>query len=336
VFAAFVGTLELLEPDERARIAGFVVNKFRGDLALLQPGLDFLTARTGKPVVGVLPYLRDLRLPDEDSVSLEGRAHRAAPGRDRLDVAVIRLPRISNHDDVEPLEHEPGVVVRFVAHPDEARTADLLILPGSKSTMPDLAWLRSRGFAELVEARARSGVPVLGICGGCQMLGASLDDPHGVESAERSVAGLGLLPLRTTFGPEKLTADVVAEVATPSFLSDHAPLAARVQGYEIHMGQVEALPGARAPFQLVTRNGRPAPVADGAIGEGGTVVGTMLHGLFRDDALRAALLAVARRRRGLAAPPSAQAIPSQEAGYDRLAAAVREHLDCGLLDRLAR
>ncbi|HMJ14631.1 MAG TPA: cobyric acid synthase, partial [Polyangiaceae bacterium] len=171
VFAAFIGTLELLEPDERERVAAFIVNKFRGDVALLQPGLDFLTQRTGKPVLGVVPYVAKLRIADEDSVSLEDRVGRKRPGREQLDIAVVRLPRISNYDDVEALEHESGVVVRFVERPEEARGADLVILPGSKHTCSDLAWLRSTGIGHVIEERAQSSQPVLGICGGCQMLG---------------------------------------------------------------------------------------------------------------------------------------------------------------------
>src|SRR5262249_700314 len=145
VFAAFVGTLELLEPDERARVAAFIVNKFRGDLALLEPGLRFLEARTGKPVLGVVPYLRGLRIADEDSVSLDDRSRsRRGGGPGELDIQVVRLPRIANHDDFEPLEHEPGVVVRFVEDASEIAHADLAIVPGSKSTVGDLAWLRAQ------------------------------------------------------------------------------------------------------------------------------------------------------------------------------------------------
>ena len=334
VFASFVGTLELLEPDERARIAAFVVNKFRGDLALLTPGLHFLTERTGKPVLGVVPYIKDLRIADEDSVSLEERLSRRRPSKQELDIVVVRLPRISNYDDVEALEHEAGVVVRFVEQSDEIAGADLVILPGSKSTVADLAWLRASGIAGAIEARAREGQPLLGICGGCQMLGDVIDDPHGVESSEIQVRGLGLLALRTSFEREKMTAQVVARVLRPSFLTDGAALDEEVRGYEIHMGMAEPNNQQSSPFEICSRNGRTEVRSDGAIGRDGLVVGTMLHGLFENASLRARMLSFLRRRKGLAEPASTQRIPSKQDEYDRLEAVVRAHIDCELLWRL--
>ena len=334
VFAAFVGTLALLEPDERARVAAFVINKFRGDVALLAPGLDMLTERTGTPVLGVVPYLPGLRIADEDSLALDDRAHRGRPPRSELDIAVIRLPRISNHDDVEPLEHEPGVGVRFVDHPADLTGADLVILPGSKSTASDLAWLRQTGLGDAIVARASAREPLIGICGGCQMLGEVIDDPHGVEAGGR-VAGLGVLPLATRFGRDKRTAQVRARAAAPSLLTGGATLAGVVTGYEIHMGAVEPTRPCPAAFTLVTRNGELADARDGAIAGYGAIVGTMLHGVFDNDALRAALLDALRARRGLPAPPP-RALPTREATYDRLADAVRDNVDLALLWRLAR
>ncbi|HEX3760926.1 MAG TPA: cobyric acid synthase [Kofleriaceae bacterium] len=333
VFAAFVGTLELLPPDDRARIAAFIVNRFRGDRALLEPGLDMLTARTGVPVLGVVPYVPRLRIADEDSVSLDDRAGRRRPPPGELDIAVVRLPRIANHDDVEPLEHEPGVTVRFVDHPDELSGADLVVLPGSKNTTADLAWLRAAGLADAIVARAAAGDPILGVCGGCQMLGEVIEDPHGVESAEPRVAGLGLLPLATRFGRDKRTAQVAARAAAPSFLTAGAALAGPVAGYEIHMGVVEPVRPVPAAFAIEARHGRPAAARDGAVAGDGAIVGTMLHGLFDNDALRARTLAALRARRGLAAPAGARRIPTRQAEYDRLADAVQGGLD---LDRLWR
>lgn len=334
VFASFVGTLELLDPDERARVAAFVVNKFRGDIALLRPGLSFLTERTGKPVLGVVPYIKDLRIADEDSVSLEARLSRRRPSRQELDIVVVRLPRISNYDDVEALEHEAGVVVRFVEQPDEVAGADLVILPGSKSTVADLAWLRASGIAGAIEARAREGQPLLGICGGCQMLGDVIDDPHGVESSEIQVRGLGLLALRTSFEREKMTAQVVARVLRPSFLTDGAALDEEVRGYEIHMGMAEPHNQQASPFEICSRNGRTEVRSDGAIGRDGLVVGTMLHGLFENASLRARTLSFLRRRKGLAEPASTQRIPSKQDEYDRLELVVCANIDCELLWRL--
>ena len=334
VFASFVGTMELLDPDERARVAAFVVNKFRGDIALLTPGLSFLTERTGKPVLGVVPYIPDLRIADEDSLSLEERMSRRRPSRQELDIVVVRLPRISNYDDVEALEHEAGVVVRFVEQPDEVRGADLVILPGSKNTVADLAWLRASGIADAIEARAREGQPVLGICGGCQMLGEGIDDPHGVESTETQVRGLGLLALRTHFEREKITAQVLARVLRPSFLTDGAALEEEVSGYEIHMGMVEPRNRQASPFEIRSRNGRMEVRSDGAISSDGTVVGTMLHGLFENEVIRAHTLAFLRTRKGLPECTTPQRIPSKQAEYDRLEVVVREHIDCEMLWRL--
>jgi adenosylcobyric acid synthase len=326
VFAAFVGTIELLEPDERARVAAFVFNKFRGDRALLEPGFELLRARTGIPTLGVLPWLRDLGVADEDSVALDDRRGRdpvAAGGE--LDVAVVRLPRVSNFDDFAPLEHEPGVRLRFVERPSDARGADLLVLPGTKSTLPDLAWLRATGFADEVLARARRGEPVLGVCGGCQMLGTRLEDPHGVESDERGADGLGLLPLVTRFEREKLTARCRARAASAGFL---APAGDDVlQGYEIHMGTVARTDGGPPAFAIHERNGVGCAVGDGAVSGDGAVVGTLVHGILENDPVRAALLGHLRARRSLPPRPVIPRAAARDAAYDRLARTIRDGLD---------
>jgi len=334
VFASFVGTMELLDPEERALVGGFLVNKFRGDPELLRPGLEFLTNRTGVPVVGVLPFLPRVRGADEDSLSLESRrGRRASPGE--LDIAVVRLPRISNYDDVVPLEHEPGVVVRFVEHPRELDGADLVVLPGSKSTVSDLDWLRRSGLVDQIEARAARKEPILAICGGYQMLGESIEDPTAIESPQPSTPGLGLLPLRTRFEAPKITAQVRARCASPTFLTDQLDVGAEVRGYEIHMGRVEATAEAGRPiFEITERNGTRARAPEGCIARDGAVVGTLLHGLFENEGVRASLLAHLRRRRGLPAlPPSP--VPSRDQEYDRLAAALREHVDVTAIRRIA-
>ncbi|WP_030484148.1 cobyric acid synthase [Nocardioides aequoreus] len=216
VFAAFYGTLMLLDEADRRLVAGWVVNKFRGDRGLLQPGVDEIAARTGRPVWGVLPWRPDLWLDSEDALDLEGRRARAG----RVRVAVVRLPRISNFTDVDALGLEPALDVYFASTPRALADADLVVLPGTRATISDLAWLRERGLDEVVVAHARAGRPVLGICGGCQMLGREVADPHGVEGPPTTVEGLGLLDLRTEF-----TADKV--------LRRHEPA-----GYEIHHGRV--------------------------------------------------------------------------------------------------
>ncbi len=322
VFAAFVGTLELLAPDDRRRVAGFVVNKFRGDRALLQPGLDELAHRTGIAVAGVVPYIPRLRIAEEDSLALDERSRRARPTTDRLDICVVRLPYISNYDDFEPLEHEPGVVVRFPESAAELAGADLVILPGSKSTMSDLGWLRERGIAGAIGARAAAGLPVLGICGGCQMLGGAIDDPEHGESPIASAQGLGLLPLRTRFGQRKITARVSALAVAPGWLESAANQ--WLAGYEIHLGAMSPAGAVRPAFRIASRNGEPCAIDDGAMV--GSVVGTMIHGILGNDAVRAALLAHLRMRRALLPPALAESPPIADE-YDRVAAIVRDALD---------
>lgn len=330
VFAAFVGTLALLDPEERALVGAFVVNRFRGDVRLLEPALAFLRERTGVPVAGVLPFLRGLRIADEDAASLDGRRRTRRAGPGELEVAVVRLPHLSNHDELDALEHEPGVVVRLVDDAAELGGADLVVLPGTKSTAADLRWLRETGLAAAVVARASGGGPVLGICGGCQLLGTALRDPDGVESGERQVPGLGLLPLVTSFRREKLTARVRVVVSAP-LLAPGGP--AEVPGYEIHAGEVERTGGAEAA-RIVSRGGARCDLPDGAVSADGVVTGTLVHGLLEDDGVRGALLARLRARRGLAAPAGAR-VPSREEAYDRLADTLLANLDWELLCGLA-
>ena len=332
VFASFLGTMELLDPEERARIAAFVVNKFRGDLGLLEPGLRFLTERTGVPVLGVLPYMTDLWIAEEDSVALDDRMRCRATSPDQLDIAVVRLPRISNYDDFQPLEHEPGLGVRFVDRPEGLSTADLVILPGTKSTAADLAWLRQRGLADVIQERARKGDAVLGICGGCQMLGESIEDPYRIESSEAVAHGLDLLPLRTRFERHKVTAQVQARPLRPSMLTNG--WIGEITGYEIHMGIVEPTDPMAAALEIVRRNGIETRVLDGAVDETGALVGTMIHGILANDSVRTSLRTFLRRRRGPADPfPSVVSNRGDE--YDRLAQTVRQHIDGRLLYRAA-
>jgi adenosylcobyric acid synthase len=335
VFAHLVGTMELLAPADRERVAGFLINKFRGDVALLAPGLEFLRERFRVPVLGVIPYLERLRIADEDSVALEDRRNRRATGLGQIDIAVIKFPRISNYDDFLALEHEDGVTVRFVEEPREMAGADLAIIPGSKSTIADLGWLHESGFALAIVDRAREGGLIAGICGGCQMLGEGIDDPHRVESDEASARGLGLLPIVTRFAKTKLTAQVRVRVKSSSILSGADIVADEISAYEIHMGNVERTAGSSAPFRIVSRNGAPADTLDGAINRDGSVAGTMLHGIFENDALRAAFLGALRRRKGLAAHGETRPVASREAEYDRLASAVADSVDLPMLRKIA-
>jgi adenosylcobyric acid synthase len=325
IFASLLGTLDLLEAEERALVRGLVVNKFRGDAGLFAEGVRFLEERGGVPVLGVIPYFRGIRVADEDSVALDEPAMHSANGeREVVDIAVIRLPHIANFDDFDPLTQEQGVAVRYVQAVAELGQPDLIILPGTKTTLADLRWLRERGLAGAIGALAQSGTPVIGICGGFQMLGEWLDDPLGVEGPPSGGPGLGLLPARTTFAPEKTTCQASAVVAAGRGLLaglEGTPLA----GYEIHMGRT-TLAGAAPALRVLERSGRPADDADGALDDDGRVLGSYLHGIFDNAALRRALLGALAARRGLALRFDG-AVPSRGEQYDRLAGHVREHLD---------
>lgn len=320
VFASMFGTVALLDAADQALVAGFVVNKFRGDLGLLQPGLDMLRQVTGRPTYGVLPWHLDLWLDAEDSLAY-GRVlgRPAAPhGREWLDVAVVRLPRISNATDVEALATEPGVRVRLTVEPAELAAADLVVLPGSKSTVADLAWLRETGLADAVTAHVAAGKPLLGICGGFQMLARAVHDP--VESRRGSVAGLGLLPIEITFDPRK----TVRRSAGTAWGD------VEVRGYEIHHGYVSTADPDLPPLLTYT-DGEP----EGAVL--GTVHGTHWHGAFESDGFRRRFLTEAARqagRTGFRVAPETSFAAARERTLDILGDLVEEHLDTDALWRL--
>jgi len=323
VLAAFVGTMELVDTDDRARVAGFIVNKFRGDASLLAPAFDFLTARTRVPVLGTVPYLAESLVPAEDSLALDEPVDARGPAV--VKVAVVRTPRISNFDDFEPLAREPGVRVRFARRPADLAGADAIILPGSKSTVADLQWLRANGVAETVRAVAQRGRTVIGICGGYQMLGLALEDPDHVESAAGTTAGLGLLPVTTTFSRTKATVRVkarVADVGGPFGGASGDALSA----YEIHAG-VTRVGIVERPFVVVERQGRAVTEPDGALSAQGNVAGTYLHGLFENDALRQAFLGRLALLNGGTPDPRWGRTLSASARYDRLADLVGDALD---------
>ncbi|HMH49627.1 MAG TPA: cobyric acid synthase [Candidatus Acidoferrum sp.] len=330
VFAAFIGTLALLDPEDRERVRALVINKFRGNRALLTSGLDLLTERTGRPVLGVVPYVEDVPVAAEDSLDLDGRH---GPVVADIDVAVIRMPRIANFDDFEPLAREPRVRVRFVRDPAELAAADLIVLPGSKNTSGDLAWLRATGLAEAILGAARAGRLILGVCGGYQMLGETLRDPLGIESVVGEVRGLGLLPVVTTFAPAKTTVRVSARATAKAGVFAQAQ-GIELSAYEIHMGRTERC-GGDHPFTVTERNGVRVDEADGAVNAAGNVLGTYLHGLFANDGLRRALLVELAALEGLAPDPR-WGRPADGNRYDRLADVVAGALDLTLLARLLR
>ncbi len=307
VFAHFVGTLACLSDSERDRIVGFVINRFRGDIKLLEPGLDWLEARTGKPVLAVLPYLHGLYLDAEDAV--QGVTRREGKFR----VVVPSYPRMSNHTDFDPLRAHPDVDLRFVREGEPIPGADLIILGGSKNTRADLAWLQRQCWQQAIYRHLRYGGKVIGICGGFQMLGRCVDDPDGVEGEAGQSDALGLLDLATTLTPEKRLARVSGRCAF-----DPSSRSAAVDGYEIHMGVSHGAALARPAFEIDGRS-------EGACSEDGHVLGSYLHGMFDNAAACAALL----RWAGLHSEHSVDADALREASLDRIADA-----SIGLLDSL--
>ena len=310
VFASMFGTVALLDAADQRLLAGWVVNKFRGDPGLLTPGLDELHRLTGRPVYGVLPWHPDLWLDSEDALDLGGRRaeERAGP---TLRVAVVRLPRISNFTDVDALGLEPAVDVVFAAEPRALAGADVVVLPGTRATLADLAWLRERGLDRAIGEHAASGRPVLGVCGGFQMLGHTVSDPEGVEGpAGAEAPGLGLLDVATVFGPEKVLA-----------LPHGSALGEEVRGYEIHHGRVTRGPAAEE---------FPGGAAAGA------VFGTMWHGSLESDGFRRAWLGLAAAAAGTAYTPSGVCFAERrEARFELLADLVEEHLAVDALLDLA-
>ncbi len=311
VFAHLVGTLELLSPSEQARVKGFVINRFRGDIALLQPGLDWLEARTGKPVLGVLPYVMDLHLEAEDGLD-QRQGDKAAQV---LKVIVPVLPRISNHTDFDPLRLHPQVDLQFIGPGQAIPPADLIILPGSKSVRGYLAQLRERGWETAIARHLRYGGKVLGICGGLQMLGQRLDDPLGLEGDAGSSPGLGLLDFVTELEAEKQLRNVVGHLS----LEDAA-----ISGYEIHAG-VSRGPALEQPAVYLS-DGR----CDGAISADGQILCTYLHGLFESPASCTALL----RWAGLEDVEQVDYHALRELDIERLADLVEQHLDTPRLRQL--
>ncbi|WP_321792326.1 cobyric acid synthase [Caballeronia sp. J97] len=314
VFAHLVGTLACLSESERARIRGFVINRFRGDIGLLKPGLDWLEAQTGKPVFGVLPYLHGLTLDAEDMLPSQPHARAASDAAAALKVIVPALPRISNHTDFDALRAHAQVDFSYVRAGVAPPPADLIVLPGSKSVQRDLAWLRENGWDRAIERHLRYGGKVLGICGGMQMLGREIDDPEGVEGAAGCVNGLGLLDLRTVLTPRKQLENVAGRLTI-------GDARAPVRGYEIHMGRTHG-PALARPL-VALDGGR----FDGAVSEDGQIAATYLHSVFDTPQACAALLAWAGVKD--AEPLDYPAL--REASLDRLADSFAQSLDIDAL-----
>jgi len=310
VFAHLVGTLELLSESERARVKGFVINQFRGDISLLQSGLDWLEQRTGIPVLGVLPYLHRLHLEAEDSLNLEA----VTANNDGIKIVVPSLPRLSNHTDFDPLRLHPQVDLQIIHKDQPIPPADLIILPGSKCVSADLAALRAQGWEQAIQRHLRYGGKLLGICGGFQMLGQTIDDPEGIEGKPGKTPGLGLLEMQTTLQPEKQLHNITGQLLLER---------TAISGYEIHAGHTE---GAALERPLVELGAR----VDGAISADNQIIGTYLHGLFESKESCNSLL----RWAGLTEPQSPDYHLQREEGIDRITDAIAEHLDLAALARL--
>ncbi len=334
--ASVVGTLELLSPEDRERVAGIIVNKFRGDISLFQPAVEFLEKKTGKPVLGVIPYFKQLRIQEEDTVPNDRANFATNKKNDQVEVAVIHLQHISNFTDFDPLGEEPDVYLRYVGKGGVLGNPDLVILPGSKNTIEDIIYLNQSGLTKQIMSCTEQGTPVIGICGGFQILGKDLKDPDRVESLIPVTEGLGLLDMKTVFNAEKVTNQVEARMANSGLLTrglDERYLT----GYEIHMGRTELGQGVKPAFTIWQRSGQTVADPDGAISTDGRVMGTYIHGIFDNDAFRRGLINNLRRLKGWEPLDSASQISTwaqRQRDFDRLAELVRGNINSELLYKI--
>ncbi len=326
VFASIIGTMDLLPDSQRDRIKGFLINKFRGDVTLLEPGLVQIRERAARPVLGVLPYIKDIHIEEEDSVALSGKRVKGEDANGKVRIGVVRLPRLSNYTDIDPLERDPSVDLIYLDQREALSGLDAVILPGSKDTIGDLLFLKEEGLAEGIKEFAEQGGEVVGLCGGFQMLGELIEDPHGVENKKRSEPGLGLLSVCTVLEKEKVTAQVLA-VSRDGLQG--------LSGYEIHMGKSLRSNGCRSMFWITERNGRLVDEEDGACNKDGNVWGTYIHGIFENSGLRKRFLDRLRSDNGDLT--SGEILDYQELksqGYDRLARVFQENVEMDVILRM--
>ncbi|MHC1783864.1 MAG: cobyric acid synthase [Anaerolineaceae bacterium] len=328
IFAQLLGTLWLLEPEDRSLVRGLVVNKFRGDLALFANGINILEERGGCPVLGVIPYLKDLFLPEEDAVAIDVVPNNPKKPIDGIDIAVIRLPHISNFDDFDPLRMETGVNLRYVHTQESFGRPDTVILPGTKSTITDLIWLRESGLADRITSFAKNGGSVVGICGGYQMMGEKIVDRFRMESPDEECEGMGLLPAITEWDTEKTTRQTTALIEDgPDWISElNGDI---LDGYEIHNGRTHS----KNPFmKIVRRNRQSVSVPDGAVSENGQAWGCYLHGIFGNDTFRHAWMRSLGWQSG--EPGRMNSHERMEEEITRLADEVATAMRMDLLDRI--
>jgi len=326
-----VGTLDLLNEDERKRICGVIINKFRGDMEILKPGIDMLEKKINKPVLGVIPYFDDIKIDNEDSVclnninsKLETKDYESS--RKIIDIAVIRFPRISNFTDFDLLKRERDVRLRFIDKVESFGEPDLIILPGTKNTIGDLKFIKENGIAETIIDRGKRGAVVVGICGGYQMLGKEIKDPENAESNMYRIDGLGLLNVTTTFMTEKSTYQVKARMNAGNMFNVKCDMA----GYEIHMGETMLSTGVLPFLKIVERSGNQVSLADGAISNDGNVMGTYLHGIFDNDEFRLGIINYLRRAKGLSPLLHDELLIAKrekEKHFDKLADLIRKHVN---------
>ncbi len=322
VFAQLIGTLEVIPPDDKARVKGFLINKFRGDATLFDDGIEWIEQRTGLPVLGLIPYYRHIEIDSEDGMPLETVIDPpTGPTPGKIGIACIRLPHISNFTDFNPLIRNPGVAFHYLSKPRDLSDYDLLILPGTKNVRFDLQWLSDAGWRDQLDSFAAAGGRIMGVCGGYQMLGQQIDDPHGVEAAAGSSAGLGLLDVETTLRESKQLS------RSQGMLHGNADVG--VDGYEIHVGET-TLGSEATPFAWLSQRNREAvQAADGAVSPDGRVWGSYLHGIFDAPAYRDALLS--ELSSDYVAEDAEHAARFKQQEYDKLGAHFEEYVD---MDRL--
>ena len=326
IFAQLIGTVWLLEPEERELVKGLIVNKFRGDISLFDDGVRILEEKSEVPVLGVVPYLHDLFIPEEDAVALENPFEQPISSTEAVEIVVTHLPRIANFDDFDPIATEPGVRVRYVTNPEQVGNPAAIIIPGTKSTINDMEWLRLVGLADVIQRHAQNGGAVVGICGGYQMLGEVVHDPQHIESKLDSAPGLGLLPIETVFAGDKATHQASAQVrnGTGWFANLEGQT---VTGYEIHMGRTNSQ---ISWLEISKRSGQSVQVPDGASSEDGKVWGCYVHGLFANENLRRAWL----KDLGWDEEKASQNENPFAASLTRLADTLESTLDMNLLERI--
>ncbi|GAX59548.1 cobyric acid synthase CobQ [Candidatus Scalindua japonica] len=342
-FAWIVGTLELLNSNERERVVGIIINKFRGDMAILESGIKMLEERIKKPVLGVLPYFTDIDIDDEDSVSLDKRnkgqeSSNLKISEAQIDIVVIRLPRISNFTDFDIFKREKDIRVRFIDKAQSIGNPDLIILPGTKNTISDLKFIKDNGIADAIIELEKKGTMVIGICGGYQMLGKVIRDPENAESKTSETGGLGLIDVSTLFKLQKNTYQVKARLYDNGpYILKNLNTEKELKGYEIHMGETELLNGTSPFLKIIERSDKEVCMNDGAVSNDGNIIGTYLHGIFDNVEFRFQLINHLRTNKDLSPiSPEELSTDDKEKQYDKLADLVRKHIDMDLIYKIIK